>query len=150
EGRVSAVEGEIDATLPRVGALRSGSGEDIEVLTDDRGAIVRITDADGEVHVPGLPDGLSVQAAIRETRHSMSVGAAPRGDDALIVQDAADNVIMRMDARGALYLPGARQPMQAAAGLTLSPTSFPRTDRERLHPSVKPLVADLAAEGRPF
>jgi len=68
----------------------------------------------------------------------------------MVWEDAGGNCVGRMDWRGAFYLPGMRQPVQAAAGQTLSPTTFPRTDREKLHPSIAPLIDSLIREGQPF
>lgn len=153
EGRVSGAEDEIEdhaETLSRVGAMRDQVGEDIEVLTDVRGAVVRRMDERGQMYVPGIGGGRSVQAAILDTEAISAIGSGIRPRDLMALVDSEGNVAMRMDERGALYVPGSRMPVQAALGQTLSPTAFPRTEREELHPLIKPMVADLITEGLPF
>src|SRR5690606_26021576 len=91
-----------------------------------------------------------VQGALAGLQARSSTGSAVRPKDVLAILDPDDNVLARMDYRGGFYLPGSKQPLQAAAGMTLAPATFPRTAREKLHPIIKPMVADLVAEQQPF
>lgn len=123
---------------------------DAEVLEDDAGNQFRRTSASGHQYIPYL-GGRSVQEAIGQTDGRVQQGNGLRGRDVLIIQDAEGNIALRQDVRGALYAPGDPIPLQAQAGGHVSRVApYYPSSREKLHDLIKPMVADLLAEGKPF
>ncbi|GHE74627.1 hypothetical protein GCM10019059_37680 [Camelimonas fluminis] len=138
-GAVEAVPAKTDIEQP-----------DAEILEDMRGAIVRRTDAAGELYIPNM-NGQSVQAHAATTKQDIHQGSGFRPRDIWQIETGNGEVAVRLDSAGGMFLPGIGMSVQAALNMPVDrEIRFPTDDREKLHPAVKPLIADLVAEGRPY
>lgn len=123
---------------------------DLELAADATGALFRRVDAFGQMMVTGLESSVQDEILARPVKIEPVMPAT----DLIQAHDAFSNVVLRMDERGALYIPGQAGSVQHGLRQSLKRanqfTTPVRSARDKYAASVQPLMADLAAQGMAY
>lgn len=137
------------ASVKAIPALTVPSQADLEQFEDEIGNLVRRTDANGDQFLPSM-NQRSVQEANRDTRGNIRSGSSPVLGDTFSFEDAFGNVTMRQDKTGGVFIPGSKLSVQGMLGKAVSGSYRWPTDRDKLRPDIKAMMANLVAEGLDF
>lgn len=146
--KVVDLEQEVIAT----GVTSRDSGADLELAQDSDGNLYRRVDADGNYYIPNIEGPLQDQFLSRTSERGAT---NPGGDIEQVLDSGGENLVRRVDSRGALHVPADRGHVQHHLRRALAPAHGQfetpvRTLRDVFPAAVRAKVAERVQDALPF